>query len=77
MEEAKLEGVKVLVINALRWKRHDSHFSVDEAVAIINRIRPERAYLTHMSHDIGLYEEAQAKLPEGVALAYDGLMVEL
>ena len=76
-EEAKLKGVKVLVINALRWKKHDSHFSVNEAVAIINRVRPERAYLTHMSHDIGLYDEAQAKLPNGVMLAYDGLTVEL
>ena len=77
VEMAKLEGVKVLVINALRWQRHDSHFSVSEALAIINRIAPERAYLTHMSHDIGLYQEAQHRLPAGVELAYDGLVVEI
>lgn len=76
-EEAKLCGVKLLVINALRWKPHDSHFSVGEALEIIGRIKPERAYLTHMSHDIGLHSEAESRLPEGVAFAYDGLAVEL
>jgi phosphoribosyl 1,2-cyclic phosphate phosphodiesterase len=76
-EEAKLGGVKVLVINSLRWEPHDSHFSVSEALEVIKRVKPERAYLTHMSHNIGLYDEAQAKLPEGVTFAYDGLTVEL
>lgn len=76
-EEAKLQGVKIMVINALRWEPHDSHFSVAEAIEIINRIRPERAYLTHMSHGIGLYAEASKRLPEGVEFAYDGLVVEI
>jgi phosphoribosyl 1,2-cyclic phosphate phosphodiesterase len=76
-EEAKLKGVKLLVINALRWERHDSHFSVSEALEVIERVKPERAYLTHMSHGIGLYAEAQSKLPEGVMFAYDGLQIEL
>ena len=76
-EEAKLHGVKVLVINALRWEKHDSHFSVSQATDIIKRIAPERAFLTHMSHGIGLYVEAQKRLPEGVELAYDGLKIEV
>lgn len=76
-EEAKLKGVKVLVINALRWEPHDSHFSVAEALDVIRRVHPERAYLTHMSHGIGLHAEAEARLPEGVRLAYDGLVVEI
>lgn len=76
-EEAKLQGVKMMVINALRWEPHDSHFSVAEAIEIINRVRPERAYLTHMSHGIGLYAEASKRLPEGVEFAYDGLVVEI
>lgn len=76
-EEAKLEGVKVLVINSLRWEKHDSHFSVEEALEVIRRVKPERAYLTHMSHGIGLHAEAETKLPEGVQFAYDGLSVEL
>lgn len=76
-EEAKLQGVKIMVINALRWEPHDSHFSVAEAIEVINRVRPERAYLTHMSHGIGLYAEASKRLPEDVEFAYDGLVVEI
>lgn len=73
----KLRGVKVLVVNALRWTPHESHFSVDEALALIAEVAPEQAYLTHMSHDIGLYEEAMSRLPKGVALAYDGAVIEI
>ena len=76
-EVAKLEGVKVMVVNALRWKRHDSHFSVAEALALIQRIAPREAYLTHISHDIGLHAEALHRLPEGVHIAYDGLIVDI
>ena len=73
----KLEGIDTLVINALRWTEHSSHFSVGEALQIISRVAPRRAYLTHMSHKIGLYDEAQAKLPEGVEFAYDGLTINI
>ena len=73
----KLKGVKVLVINALRYAPHDSHLSVAESLAIIEKIAPERAYLTHMSHEVGLHSLAQQKLPSGVFFAYDGLKVEL
>ncbi len=76
-EVEKLRGVKVLVVNALRWSEHYSHFSVHEALKLIESVKPERAFLTHMSHDIGLYDEAMAKLPEGVSLAYDGLKIEI
>ena len=76
-EIAKLEGVDTLVVNALRWEPHSSHFSVDEALELIQRVKPRRAFLTHMSHNIGLYDEAQRRLPEGVAFAYDGLEVEI
>lgn len=74
-EIAKLQGVKVLVVNALRWESHNSHFSVAEALEVIRRVAPERAYLTHMSHRIGLHAVAEQHLPEGVYLAYDGLTV--
>jgi phosphoribosyl 1,2-cyclic phosphate phosphodiesterase len=50
---------------------------VSEALEIISRVKPERAYLTHMSHGIGLYAEAQVKLPDGVTFAYDGLTIEI
>lgn len=76
-EIAKLEGVEHLVINALRWEPHSSHFSVDEAIGIIKRVAPKRAYLTHMSHRIGLYSELEHRLPKGVVAAYDGLEVEI
>lgn len=76
-ELKKLQGVKVLVINALRFQPHDSHFSVAEALEIIERVAPQRAYLTHMSHEIGLHELAQQRLPENVYFAYDKLKIEL
>ena len=77
VEVAKLEGVEVLVVNALRWAPHDSHFNVEEALALIRRVAPREAYLTHMSHDIGLQCEAERLLPDGVHMACDGLQVEI
>ena len=76
-ELAKLYNLDTLVINALRWEPHDSHFSVDEALEVIKRVQPKRAYITHMSHRIGLHSEAEQQLPENVHLAYDGLEVEV
>lgn len=76
-EEQKLLGIDTLVINALRFKPHHSHFNVEEAVALINRIRPRVAYLTHLSHDIGLHAEAIKRLPEGVFLGYDTLSIQI
>ncbi len=76
-EEEKLQGIDTLVVNALRFKSHHSHFNVEEAVALINRIKPRVAYLTHLSHDIGLHAEAVNKLPEGVYLGYDGLTIDI
>lgn len=76
-EIAKLKGVKVLVINALRREKHFSHYSLPEALAVIEEVAPERAYLTHMSHEMGQHEEVSATLPPHVALAYDGLKVEI
>ena len=76
-ETAKLRGVEVLVVNALRFEPHDSHFSVDEAMQLIEKIAPKKAYLTHMSHDIGLHCVANLRLNEGVEFAYDGLQVEV
>ena len=65
-EIAKLEGVDTLVVNALRWTKHSSHFSVAEALELIERVGPRRAYITHMSHEIGLHAEAERRLPRGV-----------
>lgn len=73
----KLMGVKVLVINALRKEKHFSHFSLPEALEVVAQVRPERAYLTHISHEMGLHAEVEKGLPEGVFLAYDNLEVSL
>lgn len=76
-EIEKLRGVELLVVNALRFEPHYSHFCVEEALNLINEIKPERAYLTHLSHAIGLHAECEKKLPAGVNLAYDRLSVEI
>lgn len=76
-EVAKLEGVQHLVINALRWETHSSHFSVEEAIELARRVAPKQTYLTHMSHRIGLYSELEKRLPQGVMAAYDGLEIEI
>jgi phosphoribosyl 1,2-cyclic phosphate phosphodiesterase len=77
-EEAdKLKGVDVLVINALRKEPHHSHFNLEEALEFIQKIKPERAYLTHISHVMGFHKEVQAQLPENVFLAYDNLQIEI
>lgn len=72
-EIEKLQGVKLLIVNALRHAPHFSHFDVDEALAFIDKVKPEQAYLTHISHDMGKHAEVDKTLPENVHLAYDGL----
>lgn len=76
-EIEKLQGVEVLVVNALRWREHVSHFTVEEALQLIERVKPHRAYLTHMSHDIGLHAHSAERLPQGVELAYDTLTIDI
>jgi phosphoribosyl 1,2-cyclic phosphate phosphodiesterase len=71
---ALLEGLDLLVLNALRVRPHPTHLSVAEAVAIIERLRPREAYLVHLSHELG-HEEATALLPSNVHVAYDGLTI--
>lgn len=72
------EGVKTLVVNALRYgPEHHSHLTVGEAVAFARRVGAERTFFTHMGHDIGLHEDVNRRLPGGVSLAYDGETVEI
>jgi phosphoribosyl 1,2-cyclic phosphate phosphodiesterase len=72
----KLYGVKYLVINALRKEKHISHFSLREAIAFIREISPKKAYITHISHQMGLHAGVTNELPAGISLAYDGLTFE-
>lgn len=73
----KMMGTRVLVINALRHTPHISHFMLKEALEVIAKIKPERAYITHISHQFGLHKDMQPKLPEGVCLGYDGLKIKM
>lgn len=73
-----LFGVKTLIVNALRFDRpHHSHQLVDDAVSFAHKVGACRTLLTHLCHDVGLHEEVNALLPEGVELAYDGQVLEL
>ena len=76
-EMDKLKNLKVLVVNALREEPHFSHFNLEEALDFIALVKPEKAYLTHISHVMGFHEEVQQKLPENVFLAYDNLEITL
>jgi len=73
---ALVAGVDTLVIDALRDRPHVTHFSVAEALEVIARLSPRRAYMTHMTHDLG-HAATSARLPEGVELAYDGLVLDV
>jgi phosphoribosyl 1,2-cyclic phosphate phosphodiesterase len=64
--------VRILIIDALRYKSHPAHFGLNDALDVIERVNPDRAYLTHMSHEFD-YETLSASLPGGVEMAYDGL----
>ncbi len=73
---ALLEGLDVLVLDALRPKPHPTHFSLDEAVEVARKLKPKRTFFTHMSHELE-HEATNAALPPGMQLAYDGLRIPL
>jgi len=76
-EKEKIKGSKVLVLNALRREKHISHFTLDEAIALATELKVPQVYFTHISHQLGLHDEVSVELPDGMALAYDGLEIEL
>ncbi|WP_044398041.1 MBL fold metallo-hydrolase [Lacinutrix sp. Hel_I_90] len=76
-EIEKLKHLDVLVLNALREETHISHFNLAEALALIKRLKPKRAYLTHISHQLGFHDEVQQHLPKNVFLAYDQLTIQI
>jgi phosphoribosyl 1,2-cyclic phosphate phosphodiesterase len=76
-EKQKIKGCDTLVLNALRREKHVSHFTLNEALELIEELQPKQAYLTHISHQLGLHDEVELELPKHVRLAYDGLTIEL
>ena len=69
----RMEGVKVLVVNALKKEAHHSHFSLDQALSLIKQVKPQKAYITHLSHKMGLTSDWEKELPSNVFPSYDGL----
>jgi phosphoribosyl 1,2-cyclic phosphate phosphodiesterase len=74
-EKEKIKGSKVLVVNALRKEKHISHYTLDEAVDLVQELKVPTAYFTHISHQLGKHEEIEKHLPKGIHLAYDGLQL--
>ncbi|MBO2012665.1 MBL fold metallo-hydrolase [Hymenobacter negativus] len=72
---AQLRDADVIVLNALRREEHISHFTLAQAIEVLEEAAPKRAYLTHISHQLGLHREVEAELPPWIRLAYDGLQV--
>ncbi|MGB5368889.1 MAG: MBL fold metallo-hydrolase [Flavobacteriaceae bacterium] len=80
MEEKEIEkiiGTKILVVNALREEPHHSHFNLEEALAFVDKVKPQTAYFTHISHLLGFHDEVEKKLPKNVHLAFDNLIIDL
>ena len=75
-EFQKLQGLDLLIINTVRKEKHISHFSLQEALAIIEKAAAPRNCLTHMSHQIGRHKDLLETLPSNVIPAYDGLQLE-
>lgn len=76
-EKQKIKGSKVLVVNALRKQKHISHFTLEEAIDLVNELQIPEAWLTHISHQMGLHAEVEAELPENIHLAYDRLKLKM
>ena len=76
-EKEKLQGLEILIVNALRIEEHPTHLNLDEALEFVKEINPKRAYFTHISHRLGFHAEVEKLLPENVFLSYDGLQINL
>lgn len=76
-EKEKISGIDFLVINALRKEKHISHFCLSEALDLIKEVNAKQAIITHISHQMGFYEEVTRELPGNVQLAYDGMILEI
>jgi phosphoribosyl 1,2-cyclic phosphate phosphodiesterase len=74
-EHEKLRGIRHLVVSALHHREHPTHMSLKEALAFIEKLGPEKAWLTHISHHMGKTADIEPGLPDGVHMAYDGLQI--
>lgn len=72
----KLQNLDILILDALRYNPHPTHFTVSEAIDVIEKLKPKKTYLTHIAHQLK-HEDAEAKLPENVYIAFDSLDFEI
>ena len=77
IEKEKIKNSKILVLNALRREAHISHFTLEQAIELVQELKPEKAYFTHISHQLGLHADVQKELPANIEIAYDGLKITL
>jgi phosphoribosyl 1,2-cyclic phosphate phosphodiesterase len=73
----QLRDLDILILNALREREHISHLTLNAALQIVEKLKPKKAYFTHIGHEMGLHDEVNKRLPENVELAYDGLRIHL
>ncbi len=76
-EKQKIKGSKILVVNALRRESHISHFNLQQAIDLVDELKPQQAYFTHISHQLGFHNTVSLELPPNIQLAYDGLQIEI
>ena len=76
-EKAKIKGSEIIVVNALRKEKHESHYSLREAISLVEELAVPKAFFTHISHQLGKHEIVNSTLPEGMSLAHDGLILEV
>lgn len=76
-EKEKIKGSRIIVVNALRKEAHISHFTLDQAIALVEELQVPEAYFTHISHQLGSHQQINAELPQHIRLAYDGLVCKL
>lgn len=76
-EREKIKDSKVIVVNALRKEKHISHFTLDEATTLVQQLNIPTAYYTHISHQLGRHQIIEDNLPQGIHLAYDGLIITI
>ena len=76
-EKQKLQNLDILIVNALRIEEHPTHFNLEEALQLVEELKPKKTYFTHISHKLGFHKEVSKMLPENVFLAFDGLKIEI
>ena len=76
-EKDKIKGSEILVINALRKKEHISHFNLQQAIDLVKELNIPKTFVTHISHQLGLHDDVNKELPDGIQLAWDGLQIEI